>query len=301
LKRRKTRGSYSEIKQKKSMDKKSKKQETKASKAVDKFIKKINTNLKLASGKKSPGSLNKQKDFLFKSKAIFKKDGKGNSVHKKKKTNENLKKIMMPKKKTLDFEKILNNFSLYSKVNERGVDINDISLSTINHSGFKPFKYNGKKVSDKSSMTETSSKTPQNFQKISKVLSYTCQKQNLNKTRVVVNADCSFVYSCNASKIENDVTKKNIPYLEMPRDKKTKKNLVLNKENASSQNDESLESMRKFDESSPRQVHSMVNKMYKKIKFFEKKNGNLERQLRNRNKDYLYALKEIEMIKLKLN
>ena len=36
----------------------------------------------------------------------------------------------------------------------------------------------------------------------------------------------------------------------------------------------------------------------RKLKQIQKKNNNLERQLRNRNKDYLYALKEIEKIKI---
>lgn len=40
-----------------------------------------------------------------------------------------------------------------------------------------------------------------------------------------------------------------------------------------------------------------MEKLESRLKKMTKKNSNLERQLRNRNKDYLYALKEIEKIK----
>ena len=43
--------------------------------------------------------------------------------------------------------------------------------------------------------------------------------------------------------------------------------------------------------------NAMFRKLESRVKRLGKKNSNLERQLRNRNKDYLYALKEIEKIK----
>ena len=42
---------------------------------------------------------------------------------------------------------------------------------------------------------------------------------------------------------------------------------------------------------------AIFRKLESRVKRLGKKNSNLERQLRNRNKDYLYALKEIEKIK----
>lgn len=50
-------------------------------------------------------------------------------------------------------------------------------------------------------------------------------------------------------------------------------------------------------ENIPKKFEKLYSKLYSQIKKINKKNSNLERQLRNRNKDYIYALKEIENIK----
>jgi hypothetical protein len=50
-------------------------------------------------------------------------------------------------------------------------------------------------------------------------------------------------------------------------------------------------------ENIPKKFEKLYSKLYAQIKKINRKNSNLERQLRNRNKDYIYALKEIENIK----
>lgn len=300
--RRKQNNLFSEKRKKMSMDLKCSKKESEASQAVVKFIKKINTNIKLNSGRKSGRNLAKPKDFLFKSKPIF----KNNNLKTSKivnKCKEKKMKVKKTKNKALDFEKILNNFSLYSKIHEPLAPMNDISLSTINHSGMKNLKFLNKKVSDKSCMTEFDFSKKTFSIQIATVLSYASLKNPLNETKIASHKHCSFIYSNNKSRVDNNTTKKNISCLDLnqTKDRKQSRRGSVEGNNKSTKNEDSMNSMSKLEATSPRQFQSMVRKMYKKIKFIEKKNGNLERQLRNRNKDYLYALKEIEIIKFKIN
>ena len=277
------------------------KQKSEASRAVDKFIIKMNKRFQTDIGKNISKKNTERKKSVFKAKPIFIKEKA--KMSNKKNVKKKVKKNNFIKAKGLDFEKILNNFSLYSKVNEPFLPMNDISLSTINHSGFKNLKYNKKRI-DKACMTDFE-KTPsfQNME-IEDVLSYLSSKIIANMTKIFNNKQCSFYYSnANISKVENNTTKNNISNLDLNKSK-MRGNKILNyseKENDSFSNDESIGSFNKLKGSNPIKYEKMLKKMYKKIKGYEKKSHNLERQLRNRNKDYLYALKEIEQIKVRLN
>lgn len=201
----------------------------------------------------------------------------------------------------MGLEKLLNNLSLHSKTNEAFLPMQEISLSTIHHSGFKILKKPRKKGEDKASMTAHShfEDLRSGSLQVCEVFSFLVSKMTMNTTKIFTNKKCSFYYS-NVSKVEHNLTKNDVSQSGLSKLNSCERTGLENsqKENELFANNDSLKSFLKQTGSSDFKVDRIVKNMYRKIKNYQKKNNNLERQLRNRNKDYLYALKEIEKIKI---
>ena len=246
----------------------------KADKAAEQFIKNLDSKLnkKSKSNQRKLNNISENKysrSPKFNLRPNMKKEFSSKSEKKVSKLGKKKKKSIFKQKikesGVEEFEQILKNFSLYSRFQENKNKIAEISLSTINPSVFQ----------ETNSLANRTSKMIDNF-KFNNSIHVTMPKVK-TLTKEIIPKKEMVDKSVMTDKIEPRV----ITIV-----KKVSENSITNS------------SLEELSENIPQKFDHLYKKMCNKIKNYSKKNGNLERQLRNRNKDYLYALKEIEKVKL---
>jgi hypothetical protein len=199
-----------------------------------------------------------------------------------------------------EIEQILQTFSIYSKVNDRMNPMNDISLSTINTPFSKDISIIQKQHSDNFNINQQTnfsynkSSNGISSMKIEPVIRFTLNNKS-NHNVQNINKEVNSIIDTQKSKLSLENIDKLFEYYEHAEEleKKNNSNLINNQE-IDLTFVPSLESLKK---NCPKKYNQLFDKLINKIKKFENNNQCLERQLRNRNKDYLYALKAIESLR----
>jgi len=275
-----------QLKSEKNFNKSIKSKKSKTNLAVDNFFKNMNVKLKKKPKRTASNKFKRSNISSYNVNSGYRKDmkrAKNRNSQKhffknKKSENQEIKK----KSNKNEIEKLLNNFSLYSKNPENAHPINNLSISMIRHSSNNNIPKN---THNKSIMTDPAelimiSKKKKNIPKtrIENVISYSSGIPKLTNVNISGNKKFSFLYFSKKSISSNESTE---------RSKSEKENNIL-------KDCTNPVTFSQLKESIPKKYEEIFEKIVRKIKIFEEKNQNLERQLRNRNKDFLYFLKQIE-------
>lgn len=200
-----------------------------------------------------------------------------------------------------EIDQILTTFSIYSKVQDRSIPMNDISLSTINHLCPNNVSYNKRdaeapNISQLKSFVYVQSTDIFDSIQIEKVLVFSRTKSFRQKAELSQKKLFSFIYKKQKSLASKETSTDKLS-LDLEKWNQIEEEEDLQSRKKEKENTKCVTSLLSLKESCPKKYNKMFDKLIAKIKTFEKNNQSLERQLRNRNKDYLYALKKIENCK----